>query len=61
MPYQSVVTELSTGISTGITTTLTRSCGKETGTTGSEVKETTDPAKIVTVGTPLENCPDPTP
>lgn len=60
MPYQSVVTELTATITTGITTNLRRSCGKETGTIGSEVKETSDPAKIVTVGLPLENCPDPT-
>ena len=60
MPLQDVVTELTKVMSTGITTTLTKSCGKETGTIGSEVTESSLAAGIVTVDGIIPDCPDPT-
>lgn len=59
MTFQAVSTDLTVTMETGITTTLTKSCGKETGTVGSEVTETQDPTKIITVSGILPNCPDP--
>lgn len=47
-------------MTTGITTTLTKSCGKDTGTIGAEVRETSDPTRIVTVSGIETECPDPT-
>ena len=60
MPLQDVVTELEKVMSTGITTTLTKSCGKLTGTIGSEVTESQVPTGIVTVDGIIPDCPDPT-
>lgn len=59
MPHQEVSTDLTTVMTTGITTTLTKSCGKDTGTIGAEVRETSDPTKIITVNGIVANCPDP--
>ena len=59
MTHQSVTTDLTVSMGTGITTTLTKSCGKDTGTVGSEVRETSDPTKIITVSGIEVECPDP--
>ena len=59
MTLQTVSTDLDVTMTTGITTTLTKSCGKDTGTVGSEVRETSDPTKIISVSGIVANCPDP--
>lgn len=60
MALQHVTTELEATLVTGIVTTLTKSCGKQTGTIGSEVTESKAQAGIVTVNGIVTNCPDPT-
>lgn len=61
MALQTVITELDVTMAHGLTTTLTKSCGKQTGTIGSETDESQEPSGIITVSGIIPDCPDPVP